>query len=142
MTSESRLDILNRAFVRVYRSFGLYLVDACPVFDVGDEAAIRQIQTRQQADVDRMGETLIRERGSLDVGMPRIEFGDTHFLNLSAILPIWLVEQTQLVAGLEKDCSDLAPQVDMVSGMVEQVLSHEREHLRKIENLAQWKLAA
>lgn len=138
----SRLDILNRAFIRVHRSFGLYLVDAWPVYDVADERTIQQIQERQRADADRMAETLIRERGAVDVGLPRIEFGDVHFLNLSSIVPTWIAEQRALVAGLEADVRDLQPTVDRVSGMVEQVLAHERDHLKRIEALAGVKVAA
>lgn len=142
MTDPVRLNILNRAFVRVHRSMGLFMRDANPVYDIGDERTVHQIELRQRADADRMGEILIRERGMLDPGIPRIEFGDLFYLNLSATLPQWIAEQRQLVAGLEQDLAALQPEVDRVSGTIEQVLSHERDHLKRLEAMQPAKLAA
>lgn len=134
MTDSEVLALLNRAFVRVYRSYGQYVREAAPVFDVGQDT-IESILDRQAADAERLGEYIVREQGNIYPGHYPTELGDFHFLNTSRLLGDWVDSQRELVAGLESDLSRLRDADGEGVEILREIEKHEREHLQRLIEL-------
>jgi hypothetical protein len=126
--------ILNHAFVRVFRAFGQYVREACVHFEVGADSLGPRLE-RQHADAERLGTLLADRFGAVYTGTYPIAFGDIHFLNCSYIVGDWIRWQQQLVAGLEADRNDLARLQDPDLGLVDEILTHERDTLQVLSQL-------
>lgn len=136
MTDRAAQVILNRAFLRVYRSYGMYLREAWPAYDVGDEAVIQQIIDEENRDASRLGQHLTNHYGSADPGHYRMDIGDIHYINFSRILPEWIADQVKLVKGLETDLTALAGCADADGvALLNEILAHERSHLDRLQTM-------
>ena len=133
MSDPGTLAVLNQSFVRVYRSFGQYMQEAWPTFDVG-EATIKSIIDRQATDAERLGKYLIGEQGTLYTGNYSLDFGDLHFLNSSRLLADWTIAQEQLVADLEADRARITTE-DPGTQILEGIISNEKDHLAQLSEL-------
>ena len=135
MTSDS-LANLNRAFVRIYRSYGQYLLSAFPEFDSATVTVAQPLIARQTADVERLGRHLAREQGNVLLGNFPMEFGELHFLDASFLIPDWIEHQKRLIAELEADRSAGAGAEDSVGlALLDEALAHERDSLAQLEKL-------
>lgn len=135
MNPNLRIAVLHRVFLALYRSFGQYIRDAGSFFDVG-EPVVRELIERQRADAERLGRMLADETGSLHTGAYPTEFGDVHFLNFSRVLTDWLPEQRKLIAELESLRASVAGLADTSTGLIDDILAHERDCLSKLEAIA------
>lgn len=135
MTETEELAILNQAFVRVYRSFGQYLREAAPVFDVGEET-IQAILDRQADDVERLGEYLVQEQGHVFPGAFPMEYSDLHFLKSSRLLQDWTAFQERHVQSLEGDLSRLEGSGSEGALLLTEIVKHEKEHLDRLRELS------
>lgn len=135
MSSLEVIAILNRAFIRVYRSFGQYLRDAVVVFDIGEQATFRDLIERQRHDANRLGTYIADQRGSVDTGGYPMDFGDLHFLNASRIVADWQLCQEQLVRELAADRAELGNSADPGVAMLDEIIAHERETLAKLRQI-------
>jgi hypothetical protein len=122
------------SFVRLYRSFGQYVQEACPTFDMG-EPTVRAVIDRQRADAERLGRLIAERTGSIYTGTYPTSFADVHYLNFSRILDDWISFERHLIADLEKDQAVLTELGDLEMALMEEVVGHERENLRQLELL-------
>lgn len=136
MSQPDTLTVLNQAFVRIYRSFGQYLREACIEFDVGEET-VRELLQREANDAERLGTAIGARQGSVYTGTYPIEFGDLHFLNSSCILTDWLGHQRQLVEDLHSERSTMGEVDDPTVALLDEIIANERDALAKIEALQQ-----
>jgi len=133
MTQVDSYEVLNNAFIRVYRSFGHYLDSASPKFDVGQDvlpAIIEQLKD----DANRLGQVLNDKRGFVETGSYPHTFSDSHFLNISRLLDGWVEDQRQLLAGLEADRQLLPADFEDLA-LLDEVIDHVRGQLDTLENL-------
>ena len=135
MTSDSLVN-LNRAFVRIYRSYGQYLHSASPEFDSATAAVVGPLITRQASDAERLGRHLVREQGNVLLGNFPMEFGKLHFLDARFLIPDWIEHQKTLIAELETDRSAIDGAVDSAGlELLDEALTHERDSLTQLEKL-------
>lgn len=135
MIDAKTLDILQAVFIRLFRSYGQFLLhEAWPVFDVAEEP-IRQVALEQREEATRLGELIVRETGTINTGQYPSRFGDLHYLNASRILLDWVPEQRALVAELEKDVSNFGSRDDVPARLVREILVREQEHLASLEQI-------
>lgn len=135
MTETEELAILNQAFVRVYRSFGQYLREAAPVFDVGQDT-IQAIIDRQYADAERLGTYVVQQQGNVYPGAYPIDLGEIHFLNSSYILREWIVAQEKYVKLLEGDLARVKCSESEGVALLTEIVKHEKEHLERLRELS------
>ena len=134
MTEAEELAILNQAFVRTYRSYGQYLREAAPVFDVGQET-IEAILDRQAADAERLGAFIVQRQGNLYPGFYPTELGDPHFLNSSFVLHDWIAAQEKLVSALEGDLARVEGAEGEGIAILTEIVQHKKEHLARLREL-------
>lgn len=125
--------ILNHAFVTIYRSYGMYLREAWPNFDIGDEAMVQRITDEEERDAARLGQYIFERCGDVNPGHVRMNIGDIHYINFSRILPEWVADQQKVLKSLEDDCAALTggPDPDGLA-ILKEVLNHERAHLARL----------
>lgn len=138
MNNKSRkFDLLNELFAIEYRSFPMYLTDACPWTHHGDEKAsetLHNIVLDQKATVQRIGEFILDAGGRVETGEYPMEFTDTHFLSLDFLLKELVRYQRGDVAAIERIVSRLSDD-RTVRELAEETLGMERAHLEALEAL-------
>ena len=129
------LAILNRAFVRVYRSFGQYLLWASPHWDAGADV-IERVLLRQADDADRLGKWIASQYSSLVIGNFPAAYSDLHFLTSSRLLADWKAEQKKLIADLQSDRAALADFANEPGVQIlDETIEHEKDTLAQLEKL-------
>jgi hypothetical protein len=122
--------ILNRAFVRIYRSFSQYMRYADPDYDVGANVLPDAID-REFQDAERLGRLIVDRFGPVNPGMMDPHCGALHFLSIRHLLPEWTSGQARLVNGLEEDRARLeqvGAEPDVID-LIDEILQHERDLL-------------
>ncbi|HVA50186.1 MAG TPA: hypothetical protein VNH11_27725 [Pirellulales bacterium] len=130
-------ELLSELLAIEYRSFPMYLTDACPWTHHGDERATETLQNivaDQKAMVQRTGEFIMDAGGRVDMGEYPMEFTDTHFLSLDFLLKELLRYQRQDVSAIERIVRQLADE-RAARELAEETLGSERAHLEAIEAL-------
>ena len=137
LNRQRTIDLLNELLAIEYRSFPMYLTDACPWTHHGDERAtetLANIAADQKQMVQRIGEFIIDMGGRVDTGEYPMEFTDTHFLSLDFLLKELVRYQRQDVAAIERIVRELGD-VRAAHELAEETLGSERAHLEAIEAL-------
>jgi hypothetical protein len=135
MNDNNVLATLNRAFIRVYRSFGQYLYEAYPTLDIGADT-IRSLWQRQADDARRLGEYIGERQGSVVTGTFPIDYADLHFLNASGVVADWICQQRKLIEQLKADRAALGDRNDPGVAILDEIIDHERESLARLQSLA------
>ena len=120
-----------------YRSFPMYLTDACPWTHQGDEKAklaLNNIVADQKGMVQRIGEFILDSAGRVETGEYPMEFTDTHFLSLDFLLKELVRYQRGDVAAIEQIVSQLGDD-RLARELAEETLGMERAHLESLESL-------
>jgi ferritin len=131
------IELLNELLQVEYRSFPMYLTDACPWTHHGDEKAsetLHNVVADQKMMVQRIGEFILDAGGRVETGEYPMEFTDTHFLSLDFLLKELLRYQRQDVATIERIASQLGD-ARAARELAEETLGMERAHLEAIDAL-------
>jgi len=135
---------LNRLLTIVYRSFPMYLSDACPWVHDGDSRA-RQLLDRIVADYrlysQRISNLLLNRRALAGFGDYPMAFTDTHDLSLDYLVSELIAYQKQDVAALEKCAADLKND-PAAHSLAEEVLGNARGHLESLQELTKQQAVA
>ena len=138
MNNKNRtIELLNDLMAIEYRSFPMYLIDACPWTHQGDEKAsetLENIVADQKAMVQRIVEFILDAGGRVETGEYPMEFTDTHFLSLDFLLKELLRYQRQDVAAIERVVRELSDN-RAARELAEETLGAQRAHLEAIESL-------
>lgn len=130
-------DLLNDLMAIEYRSFPMYLTDACPWTHTGDEQAsetLLNIVADQKAMAQRIAALILDSGGRIETGEYPMEFTDTHFLSLDFLFKELLRYQRQDVAAIERIVRELSNH-RAARELAEEALGMERAHLEAIESL-------
>lgn len=129
--------VLGRLFQRLYRSLPMYLAEAVPWTNRGDEQAQRVlagIVADARVYCQRIAERILHFRGRLDLGEFPMEFTDLNLLSLDYLLTELVRWQKadirtfeQIVAELDEGSEDRS--------LAEEVLGNARGHLQSLEEL-------
>lgn len=129
--------LLNDLLTIEYRSFAMYLTDACPWTHHGDEKAtqtLENIVADQKAMVQRIAEFILDSGGRIETGEYPMEFTDTHFLSLDFLVKELLRCQRHDLAAVERIAAELG-QARAARELAEETLGMERAHLEALEAL-------
>jgi ferritin len=138
ISKQRTIELLNEVLQVEYRSFPLYLTDACPWTHHGDEKAaqtLENVAADQKGMVQRIVEFILGAGGRIELGEYPMEFTDTHFLSLDFLLKELLRYQRQDVSTLERCVAQLGD-ARAARELAEETLGMERAHLEAIEALA------
>ncbi len=128
---------LNRLLTIVYRSFPMYLADACPWIHDGDARA-KQLLDHIVADYrmysQRISDLLMERRRMTGYGEFPMAFTDTHDLSLDYLLNEMAYYQKQDIAAIQRCVADLAGDPE-ARALAEEVLGNARGHLESLEEL-------
>lgn len=136
MNAVDGFEILNRCFIRIYRSFTQYMTEASPYFDIGDEETIRSWIRREADDATTLGQYIARMRGNVQLGQYPQDYGDFHFLSITRMLIDWVPFQERLVRDLEADAKELPPNLVEPHKLLSTIISHEKDLLSELKSLA------
>jgi hypothetical protein len=137
INNNRKFDLLNDLLAIEYRSFTIYLTDACPWTHHGDEKAtetLRNIVLDQKAMVQRIWDFILDAGVRVDTGEYPMEFTDTHFLSLDFLLKELVRYQRRDVAAIERIASQLADD-RAARELAEETLGTQRAHLEALEGL-------
>ncbi|QDU60744.1 hypothetical protein Pan216_15940 [Planctomycetes bacterium Pan216] len=136
MSDEKQWAILNRAFIRLFRSFAYYMTESGPVFDIGEEP-LKDLVDRQVADANEFGEFLFRQHGAVQTGSYPLDFGNFNFINTSRLVADWIDYQLLLVDGLQQDRNEIADPEGPGVALLDAIILRARDTLatlRRIES--------
>lgn len=128
---------LNRLLTIVYRSFPMYLADACPWIHDGDVRAkqlLDHIVTDYRQYTQRISDLLMQRRALSGYGEFPMVFTDTHDLSLDYLLNEMAFYQKQDIAAIQRCVADLANDPEG-RALAEEVLGNARGHLESLEEL-------
>lgn len=137
MTKKRALELLNQLLHVEYRSFPMYLTEASPWMDRGDEKAaeaLDNIVADQKLMTGRIAEFIMDSGGRIEPGEYPMEFTDTHFLSLDFLLGEVLRYQRQDIAAIEFIAEQLS-EVRAARELAEETLGMEHAHREAIEAL-------
>lgn len=137
MTKQRALELLNELLHVEYRSFPMYLMEACPWTHEGDQKAaeaLDNIVADQKLMAQRIAEFILDSGGRVEPGEYPTEFTDTHFLSLDFLLKELLRYQRQDVAAIERIAAQLSD-VRAARELAEETLGMERAHLEAVDAL-------
>ncbi len=128
---------LNRLLTIVYRSFPVYLADACPWIHDGDARA-KQLLDHIVADYrmysQRLSDLLMERRALTGFGEFPMAFTDTHDLSLDYLLNEMAYYQKQDIAAIQQCGADLSGDPE-ARALAEEVRGNARGHLASLEEL-------
>lgn len=137
MPSPDTIDILNRVFVVLQRSFPQYLRYSRPYTPAGKEnitQTIEQIVAAQDNLAERISQCIVESGGLPDPGKFPIEFTDTHDLEIDFLIHEAISYQKEDVANLEAlvDQLRLAPAAQSLAA---EALGLAKGQLESLEEL-------
>ena len=135
MSQESAQAVLNDAFVGVYRSYGQYLGQAGPTFDVGEES-IRQIIGTELALAETLGRHIVETYGSVQTGTFPTDLGHVDYLNSSRLVIDWLVAQQSLLDDLRSSRQTLGEADPQGGAILDEIIAHEADSLAKLKDIS------
>jgi hypothetical protein len=138
MSDTASINTLNRLLTILHRSLPMYLSEASPWRQQGDEqaaATLAQIVANQQRDCRRIAELVLERHGAIDLGEFPMEFTDLHFLSLDFLTKELVRYQKRVVADIENCVARLADD-PRAHTLAQEVLGSERAHLDLLEELA------
>ena len=116
----------------------MYLADARPWTQRGDEAArdvLTQIAADQKAAVDRLGQLILEEGDSVDLGEYPIDFTGQHDLSLDYLLDCLIAHQREDVAAID-DCVQRLDHDPLAKAIAQETLGEAKGHLESLQELA------
>ena len=137
-------DVLNRLIAIHHRSLPMYLSDARPWTHRGDEDArdvLAQIAADQTAVVDRLGQMILQEGDSVELGEYPMEFTGQHDLSLDYLLDNLVSHQRNDIASI-KECVQQLDHDPMAKAIAQETLGEAKGHLESLQELAQEYAAA
>jgi hypothetical protein len=137
MNASSSIDLLNRLLAVQCRSLPMYLTDASPWMNPGDERAettLNNIVTDQKRIAQRIVDLILDRRGVIDTGEFPMDFTDTHMLSLDSLLPELIHYQKQDLAVIE-DCVRRLGRDAQARALAEEALGSAKAHLEALEHL-------
>jgi hypothetical protein len=139
MSSAETIDVLNRLVVIHHRSLAVYLGYASPTWHRGDDRAretLRMIAEDARETVDRLGEMILDEGGTVDYGAFPMRFTAYHDLSFSYLLDRLIELQRKAVNDIA-ECVDELSHAPMARAMAEDALGAAKGHLESLEELKQ-----
>jgi hypothetical protein len=134
VTQNKRINVLNRLLAIHYRSLPMYLRDARPRKQSGDDRAdelLSQIIAEHQRMVEHISETLLELGGDIEPGEFPMLFTDMHDLSYDYLLRQLVDQQRQMVAQVQQ-CVDAAPGEPLAL----EALGLAKGHLEELQELA------
>lgn len=131
--------VLNRLVAIHYRSLSMYLADARPWTQRGDEAArdvLIQIAADQTAAVDRLGQMILEEGDSVDLGEYPMDFTGQHDLSMEYLLGSLILHQREDVAAID-ECVQLLNHDPLAKAVAQETLGEAKGHLESLQELAE-----
>jgi hypothetical protein len=138
MMDESELRVLSQTLARQSSSLLLYLRGAWPWTPASDQPAIDRLRSLQAEEFDatrKLGEFLLKNRGTPSGPVFPEEFTTLHFVGLDHLLPRLVSFQQWLLQGCEIDLAKLTDAKARALG--ESLVEMNRRHLAELEALAQ-----
>ena len=136
MNADSVQQRLASIFVRIHRSFSQFIHQSWPHPDLFGVERLRELVDREIDDARRLGKELVQQYGHVREGNFPPRYLDCFYLNLSRLLPDWIVEQRKLLAAVEADRDAIAA-MGTTSPLVDAIVHHERDLLAALEELDQ-----
>ena len=130
-------DILNRLVVIHYRSLPMYLADASPWTHRGDEDAcevLAQIASDQATVVDRLGQMILDEGDSVELGEFPMDFTGQHDLSLDYLLNSLVTYQQTDIVSIE-ECVQQLDHDPMARAIAQETLGEAKGHLELLQEL-------
>ncbi len=130
-------DVLNRLLAIVYRSFALYVADATPWTQPGDDRAkkvLHHIVADQKVYAQRIVDLLFERRAQIYFGEYPMTFTDTNDLSLDYLLNELLYYQKQDIAAISQCARELAADAE-ARNLAEEILGNAQGHLESLEEL-------
>lgn len=143
MNHDPAIDVLNRILAVLNRSLPMYLANADPWTQAGDEQAAKvlaRIVQDQRRDVNRLAELIIDQSAHVRPGQWPMEFTDLNFLSLDYLLQELLRHQKLDIAQLER-CVALLAHNRQARELAEEILGSEKAHLEALEDLSHQSVA-
>lgn len=137
MPQNSSIDVLNRLLTILHRSLPMYLNEASPWTQHGDQqasAALSQIVADQQRDCRRLADLVLERYGRLETGEFPMEFTDLHFLSMDFLVGELVRYQQQDIEAIEQCVSRLAGDAKAQT-LAQEILGAARAHLEMLEAL-------
>jgi bacterioferritin (cytochrome b1) len=137
MAEANTLDVLNRLLAIEYRSLPMYLQGGDTWVHRGDEritTTLRRIVADQQEMAGRISRLVQRRGGTPELGEPRMDFTDTHFLALEFLVERLLREAKRGVAAVE-ECIDQLADDAVARELAQEVLGSQRAHIEALESV-------
>ena len=137
MAATDSIDVLNRLLAIEYRSLPMYLQGGGTWMHRGDEqiaTAVARITADQQQMAARVSGLIQRRGETPELGLPRMDFTNTHFLALEFLVERLLTEASRDIAAIQQCVAELADDVD-ARELAQEVLGSERAHLEALEAL-------
>ncbi len=139
MTADSTISTLNRLLAIHNRSLAQYLRYASPTWRRGDErarATLQMIADDQQAMVERIGEMIIENGGTVDYGSFPLRFTGYHDLSFDFLLTKLIEDQRRAITVIEQSIPKLSHN-PMAKALAEEALGAAKGHLESLLELQQ-----
>ncbi len=137
MNAANTNDILNRLLIVHFRSLPHYLHYATPSWHQGDETArdtLQVITDDQLRTVDRLGEMILENDGTVEYGVFPMLFTSYHDLDFSYLLNKLVDRQKKDIRAIEA-CVEMLTFAPMAKAVAEECLGAAKGHLDSLEDL-------
>jgi hypothetical protein len=144
MASPDVNDILSRLLAIHYRSLPMYLSYAPPWRAYGQEEAERMMQrivADQQRMVDRLGQMILDNGGSVSYGEFPMRFTAYHDVSFDFLLKI-LIERQQREVDVVEKYADLLSGSPVAQALAQEALGEAKAHLDMLADLKKPALAS
>ena len=138
MNSSNTIEVLNRLVVIHHRSLGSYLSYAAPAWHRDDQDAkqeLERIVADQQDIVDRIGETVVSNSGTVLYGSYPMDFTFYHDLSFEFLLKKLLEHQREDIVAIENCVGQLDGSPATARSLAQESLGMAKGHLESLEEL-------
>jgi len=144
MSSSDTINVLNRLVVIHHRSLPVYLSYASPTWRRGDERAretLAVIADDARDMVDRLGEMIMDEGGTVEYGAFPMRFTALHDLSFDYLLDRLIDYQQRTITVIESCVAELL-HAPLARALAEEALGAAKGHLESLEELRESESAA
>jgi len=138
MNSSNTIEVLNRLVAIHHRSLGTYLGYAPPTWqreDLEAKAELERIVADQQELVDRIGEMVVQNHGTVFYGSYPMEFTGYHDLSFKFLLNKLIEYQQRDIGRIEKCVGELDGSAVPAQSLAQESLGMAHGHLESFEEL-------
>jgi len=128
---------LNRLLIVHFRSLPMYLSYAAPFWHQGDDSArevLQLIAADHQRSVDRIGELIVDQNGTVEYGAFPLDFTAYHDLGFKFLFNKLVALQKRDIAVIEK-CVEQLALAPMAKALAEECLGAAKGHQESLEEL-------